>query len=131
MALNMLLLYIFSFFIGSALIPIVIHQFGLFSMLADPKTKEMLKDPNSEISKIMATLWTGYSHSFRTYKHGAFHGTLSAITLALPLIATGAVFEQKGFKYVMITWGFWLINFILMGAVLCHFIALDFTPGSM
>src|SRR5579863_8391879 len=66
MALNMLLLYIFSFFIGSALIPIVIHQFGLFSMLADPKTKEMLKDPNSEISKIMATLWTGYSHSFRT-----------------------------------------------------------------
>ena len=125
MALSMGLLFIFSFFIAFALMNIVIHQFGLFSMLMDKPSQAALADPNSSLYQLVTTLWHGHGHSFRTYKHGAFHGTLAAITLALPLIASSAVFEQRGFKYIMITWGFWLINFILMGAVICHWAVVE------
>jgi hypothetical protein len=125
MVVSMALLYVFSFFIAVGLMGIVIHQFGLFSMLMDKPSQEALKDPNSPLYQLMATLWHGHGHSFRTYKHGALHGTLAAVMLALPLIASGAVFEQRGFKYIMITWGFWLINFILMGAVICHWLAVE------
>jgi uncharacterized protein DUF1761 len=125
MALNMVLLYIFSFFIATSLMFTVIHQFGLQSLLQDAGGKAALNDPNSPMGQAIATLWHGSGHSFRTYKHGALHGAITAVFFALPLIASCAVFERRGFKYVMITWGFWLINFILMGAVLCHWIMFD------
>ncbi len=125
MAVNMALLFVFSFFIAYALMNIVIHQLGLFSMLMDKPSQEALGDPNSSLSQLLTTLWHGHGHSFRTYKHGAFHGALTAVTLALPLIASCAIFEQRGFKYVMITWGFWLINFVLMGAVICHWAVVE------
>jgi hypothetical protein len=124
MALNMLLLYVFSFFIAFALVPIVIHQFGFMSMLMDQSGKDALenaaKGQTSPLYSLIVSIYSTHGHSFRTYKHGALHGTIAAITLVLPLVASCAVFERRGFKYVMITWGFWLINFILMGAVICH-----------
>jgi Protein of unknown function (DUF1761) len=125
MALSMGLLYIFSFFISVFLVINVIHQFGLNSMLQDKAGHDALSDPNSNLHKLLVTLWSSHGHSFRTYRHGALHGAISAVFVALPLIASGAVFEQRGFKYIMITWGFWLINFILMGAVLCHWIVFE------
>jgi hypothetical protein len=125
MALSMGLLYVFSFFIAVTLMVTVIHQFGFNSMMMDKSGQDALKDPNSDLHKLIVTLWSSHGHSFRTYKHGAFHGGILAVFLALPLIASCAVFEQRSFKYVMITWGFWFINFILMGAVLCHWIAFE------
>jgi hypothetical protein len=120
MAVNMILLYVFSFLIAVALLPIVIHQMGLNSMLMDPNSQKALSDPNSDLSKLVSTLWAGHGHSFRTYRHGALHGAITAVFFALPLIASCAIFEQRGWKYIMITWGFWLINLTLMGAVICH-----------
>jgi len=129
MVLNMLLLYVFSFLIALALMFTVIHQFGLQSMLQSPEGKAALSDPNSEAGKALATIWHLFGHSFRTYKHGALHGAITAVFFALPLIASSAIFEQRGFKYVMITWGFWLINLTLMGAVICHWIHFDAMRG--
>jgi hypothetical protein len=120
MAVNMALLYVFSFLLSIGLAPIVIHQFGLFSLLADPQGKAMLNDPNSDLHKLVAELWRNHGHMFRRYRHGAFHGALTAVFIALPLIASGAVFEKRGIKYILITWGYWLVNLILMGAVICH-----------
>ena len=48
MALSMGLLYVFSFFIAVALTTMVIHQFGLNSMLQDKAGQDALKDPNSK-----------------------------------------------------------------------------------
>jgi hypothetical protein len=125
MVVNMLLLYVCSFFIAFALQFMVIHQAGLQSMLQTPAGRAAITNPDSETGKALATIWHAFGHSFRTYRHGAFHGALTAIFFVLPLIASCAIFERRGFKYIMITWGFWLINLILMGAVLCHWIQLD------
>ena len=125
MIMNMVLLYIFSFFVANGLMPVVIHQLGLFSMLADDHSREMLKDPNSDLYKLVSNLWAGHGHMFRRYRHGAFHGALTAIFFALPLISTSAIFEKRSVKYVLITWGFWLVNFMLMGALICHWAYVD------
>ena len=125
MMVNMVLLYVCSFFIAMALQFMVIHQFGLQSILQNTYGKTAMGDPNSEMGKAIGTLWHGFGHSFRTYKHGAFHGAITAVFFVLPLIASCAIFEQRGWKYILITWGFWLINLVLMGAVLCHWISFD------
>ena len=41
-----------------------------------------MKDPNSEISLWLKNFMDQYGQNFRTFKHGAFHGTLSGIFYA-------------------------------------------------
>ena len=125
MAVSMAVLYVCSFFISIAVMVSVIHQFGFNSMLQDAAGKAGMADANSALHGMVTTIWHGYGHAFRTYRHGALHGAILAVFFALPLIASSAVFEQRGAKYIFITWGFWAINLILMGAVLCHWIVFE------
>jgi hypothetical protein len=60
-----------------------------------------------------------YGNNFRTFKHGALHGFISAFLMVLPVIGTNALFERKGFKYIAINVGFWIINFTIMGGIIC------------
>ncbi len=55
---------------------------------------------------------------FLTFKHGAFHGTILALFVALPLLATNALFEMKSFKYVAINVGYWIVTMALMGGII-------------
>ena len=43
-----------------------------------------------------------YGDAFRTFKHGALHGTIAGIFIALPIIGTNALFERKSAKYIFI-----------------------------
>jgi hypothetical protein len=112
------LTYLFSFFAAFAIQFVVIHQFGFTSILAN---EPGIKDPNSEISLFIKNFLEKYGHNFRTFKHGALHGTLAGITLILPVIAINAMFERKGFKYVIINAGFWIVNLAIMGGIICQF----------
>jgi len=60
-----------------------------------------------------------YGEAFRTFKHGALHGVLAGIFIALPLIGTNALFERKGAKYIFINSGYWIVTFGIMGAIIC------------
>ncbi len=62
-----------------------------------------------------------YGTNFRTFKHGAFHGAIGGIMLALPIVGTNALFERKGVKYIAINAGFWIISMALMGGIICAF----------
>lgn len=116
MALTFILTFVFSFFMAFAVQFIVIHQWHLYSILAnDPG----LKDPNSEVGMMVKGFMEKYGTNFRTFKHGAFHGTLAGIMIALPIIAINAMFERKGFKYIAINAGFWIVALALMGGVIC------------
>ncbi|MCB1147601.1 MAG: DUF1761 family protein, partial [Leptospiraceae bacterium] len=37
------------------------------------------------------------------------------------LMATAAMFERRGTKYIFINWGYWAITITLMGGVICEF----------
>jgi len=67
----------------------------------------------------MAGMFEKYGSNFRTFKHGAFHGILASLMLALPLIGINALFERKGFKYIAINVGYWIVSFAIMGGIVC------------
>lgn len=110
--------YILSFFAAVAIQGVVIHQYHLYSVLAN---EPGFMNPKSEIGILLADFMEKYGKNFRTFKHGAFHGTLAGITLALPVLAINAMFERKGFKYIVINAGYWILSLAMMGGVICAF----------
>ena len=76
-------------------------------------------DPNSDTGKWLADTMGKYGQNFRSFKHGALHGTISGIFFALPLIAINALFERKSGRYIAIHAGYWIVTLALMGAVVC------------
>ncbi len=118
------LAYVLSFFLAFAINFMVVHQFHVYSMLAD--RVDALKDPISSLSINVNEFMHTHIHSFRTFRHGAFHGFLAGVTFALPVVATNALFERRGLKYVVVTSGFWIISCILMGAFICHFQTIEY-----
>jgi hypothetical protein len=53
------------------------------------------------------------------FTHGAFHAFfLLALFVALPLLATNAIFETKSWKYVAINAGYWIATLTIMGGII-------------
>ncbi len=108
------LTFFFSFLAALGLVGIVIHQFGIDSLLADI--------PNSRDGKVALMLndqVVDFTHKFRTFKHGAFHGTLVGIFLALPIIGMNAIYEKRSAKYIFIVAGYWIVSLAIMGGIVC------------
>ena len=108
--------FVFSFLAASALYFASVHQAHLFSILIN---EPGINDPNSEISVWLTGFMDKYGNNFRTFQHGLFHGTLTGFVLALPVLGVNALFERKGFKYIAINAGFWIVCFALMGGIVC------------
>lgn len=86
------------------------HQWGAFGMVGgDPTGAE----PSFE------AFMADYGNAFRTFKHGAFHGTLFGVFGALPIIGTIALFERRSAKYILINAGYWIVTLAVMGSILC------------
>ena len=104
--------YLFSLFIASIEMTLTIHQMGALGMVGGPaKVNEVLPS--------FTAFMADYGTAFRTFKHGALHGFMSGLFIALPVVATNSLFEQKSFKYVAITSGYWIVVMTLMGAIIC------------
>ena len=100
---------LFAFLLAMAMPAMVIHQMGVFSLAQGelgvlPSYDAFLND---------------YGDAFRTFKHGAFHGVLAGIFIALPILGTNALFERKSAKYILINSGYWIVTLAVMGAIIC------------
>lgn len=103
---------LFSLMASTVLYQIVIHQNALPSLVMGDQsqaTQEWLKDAMSR-----------YSTNFRTFKHGMFHGFITGLFFALPIVGLNSQFEMKSWKYIMITAGYWIVSFMLMGGIICQ-----------
>jgi hypothetical protein len=110
--------YLLSFLLAFILNTIAIHQFGFFSVLmSDPS----LMEPGSELNNYAMDFMSKYGTNFRTFGHGALHGAMVGLLIALPIMGTNALFEKKSFKYVMINAGYWVVSIALMGGIICKF----------
>lgn len=118
MALIFGLSFVLSFLLSMSIQFMVIHQWSIYSILAD---QPGMTDPNSEINMFIKDFLGKYGNEFRTFKHGAFHGVLAGFMIALPILGTNALFERKGFKYVAMNAGFWIVCLALMGGIICAF----------
>ena len=60
----------------------------------------------------------GQEGKYDTFQHGAMHGLILAIMIAVPVLVTNGLFERKNFKNLAINALYWIITFTLMGGVL-------------
>jgi hypothetical protein len=110
MAKIFILAIIFAILLAFSLQGIVIHQMGAFSLIGG--------DVETALPSYQAFM-DDYGDAFRTYKHGAFHGVIAGIFIALPIIGTNALFERKSAKYIFINSGYWIVTLAVMGAIIC------------
>ena len=111
--------YLLSFFLANSLNFVVIHQWGIFSILL---TVPGFQDGSAtELVKYFEDFMVDYGTVGRTFGHGSFHGVVSGVLFATPILATNALFERKGFKYIAINCGYWIVTFALMGGVIAQF----------
>ena len=120
---NMPLIFGLTYFMGllisSSLIPLVVHQMGIFSTLAgEPGFNEKTGEAFQTFISLMET----YGGRFRTFKHGAFHGILVSLFMAMPLITIKSLFERKSFKYIALHSGYWIVCLAIMGGIICQWI---------
>ncbi len=118
MALIFGLTYALSLMLALIFQTLVIHQTGVRSLFF----LQPIHDPNTEAGALYKAIMDQYGNSYRTLKHGAFHGIIAGIFIAMPLVAINALFERKNFKYIAVNSGYWIISFMLMGAVVCAFL---------
>jgi Protein of unknown function (DUF1761) len=109
---------LFGVMLAFAVTQLVIHQSHYYSILAN--TPEM-KDPSSTISISTKAFMEMYGQNFRTFKHGAFHGALSALFIVLPVFGVNALFERKSWTYIWVHVGYWALTLALMGGVISAF----------
>ncbi len=109
--------YIMSFFMAFMLFAMVVHQSALGSLF-------MAEEGFGEGSGASFDQFTGlmeqFKGAFRTFKHGAFHGVLTGLLFVMPILTVIALFERKGFKYIAINSGYWIVTLALMGGILCQ-----------
>lgn len=116
MAIIFLLSFVFSFMLAFSMQLLVIHQMHVGSVFQH--YGQDVNNPATPVGKLYETIMTNYGSEFRTFKHGAFHGTLSAIFILLPVLATNGMFERRSWKYIWINFGYWTICFLLMGGII-------------
>lgn len=117
MALIFIGCYVLSFLMAFLLQTLVIHQFGVQStLMGEPGFTEQTGEAYTYFQDFM----NQYGDRFRTFGHGALHGSMIGLLLVMPVMATNAMFERKSVKYVLINSGYWIITIALMGGILCQ-----------
>jgi hypothetical protein len=94
---------------------LTIHQMGALGMIGG--------DPSAEgVLPSFQAFMDDYGTNFRTFRHGALHGFLAGIFIALPIIGINALFERKSWRYILINAGYWTIVLVIMGAIICGWV---------
>lgn len=109
--------FVFSLLIAIVMQLLVVHQVHVTSLFF----KQPINDPNTEAGALYTSIMDLLGNSYRTFKHGSFHGTIAGFFLALPIVGINAIFERKGLRYITINGGYWIVCFALMGGVICAF----------
>src|SRR5688572_10188387 len=60
----------------------------------------------------------GQEGPYDSFKHGAAHGVILGLLVAMPVLVTNGLFERKNFKNLAINTLYWVITLALMGGVI-------------
>lgn len=96
----------------------VIHQLSVYSILMDEPGFE---EEGSALMTYLGDFMSNYGGNFRGFSHGVTHGASTALLFVAPIFLINALFERRGFKYVLIHAGYWVITLALMGGILAAY----------
>ncbi|MFN9799794.1 MAG: DUF1761 domain-containing protein [Bacteroidota bacterium] len=117
LALIFALSLLLSFMLGIQVNYLVIHQAHLDSIVMGVKG---YGQDGSDVMNELQSFKQKYGLEFRTFRHGAFHGVLSALFFVLPVLGMQTLFERKGFRYLAIHTLYGIVALSLMGGVICQ-----------
>ncbi len=106
--------FVMAFLLAFGMQFMVIHQFHVTSLFF----KQPIDDASTEMGALYKTIMDLLGTSYRTFKHGALHGFIGGFMMAMPVLTTNALFEGKGFKYIAINVGYWMVTMGIMGGIL-------------
>ena len=115
MAVTFGVVYVMGIMLSLFLTNMVIHQTSVGSVLMP----ELVNKDSTEFADLAAFM-EKYGARFRTFKHGALHGGMTAIFFIFPVITINALFEKRGWKYILIHTGYWFITCLIIGGILCQ-----------
>lgn len=101
---------VFAALLSVLLMQFTNHQWGAIGMVGG--APELAK-PSFDV------FMADYGDAFRTFKHGALHGSMFGVLGALPIIGTIALFERKSAKYILVNSSYWIVTLAIMGGILC------------
>ncbi len=107
--------YVFSLFIAQTLATMTVHQMGMYQVLA---SEPGFGEAGTEVQNYYEAFMSEYGTRFRDLKHGLLHGGFAAIFVALPFIGILALFERRGWKYIMVHFGYWFVSLMIMGGLI-------------
>jgi hypothetical protein len=108
-----------SFLMAFIMVQMVIHQTDLYSIFAG---KPGMDVEGSEVMNAINEVLRLGGDNFRTFGHGALHGTLVGVFLTFPVLAITGLFERRPFKLALINGAYWTITLAIMGGILCQMI---------
>ena len=106
----------FNFLVAFVLATMVVHQTGVFALFAGEPN---MGNPDSPAAQELANFMKVHGDKFRSFGHGALHGTITGLLFVMPIIATQALYERRGFNYIAINSGYWIVSLALMGGLIC------------
>ena len=118
MALIFGLSFLFSLMLAVEVNFLAIHQMNVPGIFATPNGGA----PSPEDSQFLSDFMAKYGSNWRTFSHGVVHGIINSLFFALPLLATNAMFERKGWKYILVNFGYWLITISIMCGIVCAWV---------
>ena len=103
---------------GITLVLSVLLAFSVNGMVIHQVAASQLAFTNPDAESYKAFM-EEFGNMHRNYGHGALHGAIGALFFALPVLGINALFERKGWKYILVNVGFWVVTLAIMGSILC------------
>jgi hypothetical protein len=57
-------------------------------------------------------------NEYANFGHGAFHASVAAVHMSLPLVIVNYMYEKKAFLYIFLNALYWLISITIMGGII-------------
>ncbi len=108
---------VFGVFLAVGLTPLVIHQMSVFSTLQNAG----VATEGTPAYMLAQDFMQQYGTEFRTLGHGALHGFMAGMMIALPVLGVNALFERKSWAYIFLNVGFWIVCTTILGAIICAY----------
>lgn len=103
---------------GVSLLLSFLLAFSVNGMVIHQVAAGQLVYPNMDAETYKAFI-NEFGDAHRNFRHGALHGAIAGIFVVLPILGTNALFERKGWKYILVNVGYWTLTLAIMGAILC------------
>ncbi len=101
---------ILNFFAAFGIYCLTVHASGVFGLMGG----------DAEAMKVgtAGAFMAEHGQNFLTFKHGLVHGIQATLVMVLPAYGYVTIFEKKGWNYLLVNLGYWLIALSLMGGVI-------------